>query len=140
VKARLFVTLASRSQHFTVNPTPTWCSRTARPRGHGRCSSSATAAPWIPTHAREIRELRAFERSGELERRFGVSSARIVTVANTTDRASALLNLVAKTPTSLLADYRDRFLFTAEEAYREYPSNVLARFGATRTNRPSVPA
>jgi hypothetical protein len=74
-----------------------------------------------------------FELSGELERRFGVAHARVVTVVDvpssateTLTRASALLNLVADSQSDLLADMRDRFLFTTEEAYRAQPMNLLA--------------
>jgi hypothetical protein len=75
-----------------------------------------------------------FERSGELERHFGVAHARVVTVVDvpsgpteTQTRASALLNLVADTESDLLGEMRDRFLFTTEESYRTQPTNVLAQ-------------
>jgi hypothetical protein len=68
-----------------------------------------------------------FEHSGELKRQFGVSIARIATVACTGARASSLLNLVADAPRDRLGEFRDRFLFSTEEAYREHPTNVLAQ-------------
>lgn len=69
----------------------------------------------------------AFERSGELAAQYGVPTAYVATVANTQTRASALLNLVAQTPSRDITDYLDRLLFTSEDAYRDHPSNVFAQ-------------
>lgn len=69
----------------------------------------------------------ALEWSGELAAQFGVMSAYVATVADTSTRASALLNLVAEAPSGDVRDYRDHLLFTAEDAYRDHPPNVFAQ-------------
>lgn len=82
------------------------------------------------THARLLAKYeayRALERSGELLARFSVANAVVATVANTSTRASALLNLAADNRTVDFQDYRDRLLFTAEDAYRDHPQNVFAQ-------------
>lgn len=67
------------------------------------------------------------EESGQLQDVFGISAARIVTVAATRERASDLLTLVAETDSLLLQRCRDRFLFTTEKAYPAHPTNVFAQ-------------
>lgn len=76
---------------------------------------------------RKFEDYARFEASGRLEKLLGIASARIVTVAKDATRASRLLTIAAETESHALENYRDRFLFTSEDAYRDAPTNVLAQ-------------
>ncbi|MFZ0889029.1 MAG: replication-relaxation family protein [Candidatus Binataceae bacterium] len=79
----------------------------------------------LPRLRFKLRNLAYFYEDRQHQRAFGIPGFRVLTITQSAQRASNLLDLVA-TDDAISPRLKQMFLFTTERAYREQPSNLFS--------------
>lgn len=134
-----------QGQRWFVNPDGFFILRdSAQPEGKQRRAFFVEADRSTMTLERLELKFQSYARlyaDRQHQEHFGIPSFRVLTVTKSRERASNLLKLVAGAAEWPLAEHRQLFYFTTEEAYRDVLPNVLAaiwRCADAPENRTSI--